>query len=239
MMAASGTPTVAPVSGRVEHRGSSLGGLSWYVYGDNGHTYYGTHLSGYANQGVGWVAAGTVIGYVGQQRERVGERAAPALRVPPWWRVAGQPLSAGGIRLPQPLTGRASVCYRLVPRWGAGVGDCPSARAALGDRMCRRGPGVPAVGRSRRTRGSRRPSPGGPGRRRHQWGGGGRQSGTGGRRDQPHDRRRERCGRGARSDRGQRGATALALDAAEAGVAAAVKQLGARAAAVVETQGRI
>jgi peptidoglycan LD-endopeptidase LytH len=65
MMAAYGTPTVAPVSGRVEHRGSSLGGLSWYVYGDNGHMYYGTHLSGYANQGVGWVAAGTVIGYVG------------------------------------------------------------------------------------------------------------------------------------------------------------------------------
>jgi peptidoglycan LD-endopeptidase LytH len=65
MMATSGTPTVAPVSGRVEHRSSSLGGLSWYVYGDNGHTYYGTHLSGYANQGVGWVAAGTVIGYVG------------------------------------------------------------------------------------------------------------------------------------------------------------------------------
>jgi peptidoglycan LD-endopeptidase LytH len=65
MMAAYGTPTVAPVSGRVEHRGSSLGGLSWYVYGDNGHTYYGTHLSGYANQGVGRVSAGTVIGYVG------------------------------------------------------------------------------------------------------------------------------------------------------------------------------
>jgi peptidoglycan LD-endopeptidase LytH len=65
MMAASGTPTVAPVSGRVEHRSSSLGGLSWYVYGDNGHMYYGTHLSGYANQGAGWVAAGTVIGYVG------------------------------------------------------------------------------------------------------------------------------------------------------------------------------
>jgi peptidoglycan LD-endopeptidase LytH len=65
MMAAAGTPTVAPVSGRVEHRGSSLGGFSWYVYGDDGHTYYGTHLSGYANEGAGWVAAGTVIGYVG------------------------------------------------------------------------------------------------------------------------------------------------------------------------------
>ena len=53
MMAAYGTPTVAPVSGQVEHRSSSLGGLSWYVYGDNGHTYYGTHLQGYANQGGG------------------------------------------------------------------------------------------------------------------------------------------------------------------------------------------
>ena len=66
MMAASGTPTVAPVSGTVEHRGSSLGGLSWYVHGDDGSTYYGTHLSGYENEGSGWVEAGTVIGYVGQ-----------------------------------------------------------------------------------------------------------------------------------------------------------------------------
>jgi murein DD-endopeptidase MepM/ murein hydrolase activator NlpD len=65
MMAAHGTRTVAPVSGRVEHRGSSLGGLSWYVYGENGNTYYGTHLQGYANVGVGWVEAGTLIGYVG------------------------------------------------------------------------------------------------------------------------------------------------------------------------------
>ena len=65
MMASRGTPTVAPVSGEVVHRGSSLGGLSWYVYGDNGNTYYGTHLSGYENQGVGWVQGGTVIGYVG------------------------------------------------------------------------------------------------------------------------------------------------------------------------------
>jgi len=65
MMAAHGVPTVAPVSGEVQHRGSSLGGLSWYVYGDNGNMYYGTHLQGYENQGAGWVEAGTVIGYVG------------------------------------------------------------------------------------------------------------------------------------------------------------------------------
>jgi peptidoglycan LD-endopeptidase LytH len=66
MMAASGTPTVAPVSGTVEHRSSSLGGLSWYVHADDGTTYYGTHLSGYENEGAGWVEAGTVIGYVGE-----------------------------------------------------------------------------------------------------------------------------------------------------------------------------
>lgn len=65
MMAAHGTATVAPVSGTVTHRGTSLGGLSWYVYGDNGDTYYGTHLQGYANEGVGRVNVGDTIGYVG------------------------------------------------------------------------------------------------------------------------------------------------------------------------------
>ena len=72
MMASTGTPTVAPVSGRVEHRGSSLGGLSWYVYGDNGNMYYGTHLSGYANVGAGHVDAGTLIGYVGDSGNAAG-----------------------------------------------------------------------------------------------------------------------------------------------------------------------
>ena len=65
MMSPEGTPTVAPVSGTVSHRGNSLGGMSWYVDGDDGNLYYGTHLSAYANQGAGHVQAGTVIGYVG------------------------------------------------------------------------------------------------------------------------------------------------------------------------------
>jgi peptidoglycan LD-endopeptidase LytH len=65
MMADHGTPTVAPVSGDVEHRSTSLGGLSWYVYGDDGNTYYGTHLQSYENTGAGHVERGTVIGYVG------------------------------------------------------------------------------------------------------------------------------------------------------------------------------
>jgi murein DD-endopeptidase MepM/ murein hydrolase activator NlpD len=65
MLAPMGTPTVAPVSGTVSHRGNSTGGLSWHLNGDNGDYYYGTHLSAYANQGAGHVEAGTVIGYVG------------------------------------------------------------------------------------------------------------------------------------------------------------------------------
>jgi murein DD-endopeptidase MepM/ murein hydrolase activator NlpD len=64
MMAARGVPTVAPVSGVVEHDESTSGGLAWYVHGDDGNTYFGAHLSGYEN-GTGWVEAGTVIGYVG------------------------------------------------------------------------------------------------------------------------------------------------------------------------------
>jgi len=72
MMADYGTPTVAPVSGTVEHRSSSLGGMSWYVHGDDGDTYYGAHLSGYENEGAGWVEAGTVIGYVGDSGNAAG-----------------------------------------------------------------------------------------------------------------------------------------------------------------------
>lgn len=58
-----GTPVVASVAGTVRHHNSSLGGLSYYLSGEDGNTYYGTHLSGYAASGR--VSAGTVVGYVG------------------------------------------------------------------------------------------------------------------------------------------------------------------------------
>jgi peptidoglycan LD-endopeptidase LytH len=58
-----GTPVVASVSGTVKHHNSSLGGLSYYLSGDDGNTYFGTHLSAYAASGR--VSAGTVVGYVG------------------------------------------------------------------------------------------------------------------------------------------------------------------------------
>ena len=38
---------VAPASGSVTHRSTSLGGLSFWLEGDDGTTYFGTHLSAY------------------------------------------------------------------------------------------------------------------------------------------------------------------------------------------------
>ncbi len=58
-----GTPIVASVGGTVKQHGSSLGGLSYYLTGDDGKTYFGTHLASYAASGR--VSAGTVVGYVG------------------------------------------------------------------------------------------------------------------------------------------------------------------------------
>jgi murein DD-endopeptidase MepM/ murein hydrolase activator NlpD len=72
MLAARGTPTVAPVGGTVTHRGNGIGGLSWHLNGDDGNYYYGTHLQSYANQGAGHVQAGTVIGYVGDTGNAAG-----------------------------------------------------------------------------------------------------------------------------------------------------------------------
>jgi murein DD-endopeptidase MepM/ murein hydrolase activator NlpD len=72
MMAPSGTPIVAPVSGTVAHRGNAVGGLAFHLNGSDGRYYYGAHLSGYGQSGQ--VAAGTVIGYVGN----TGDAAATA-----------------------------------------------------------------------------------------------------------------------------------------------------------------
>jgi murein DD-endopeptidase MepM/ murein hydrolase activator NlpD len=42
-----GTPVVANVSGTVEHHPNPLGGLAYYLHGDDGITYYGAHLQEY------------------------------------------------------------------------------------------------------------------------------------------------------------------------------------------------
>jgi murein DD-endopeptidase MepM/ murein hydrolase activator NlpD len=64
LMNASGTPNVAVVSGTFETHHSGLGGLSIYLHGDDGHTYYYAHLS----QVLGpdrRVAQGEVVGRTG------------------------------------------------------------------------------------------------------------------------------------------------------------------------------
>ncbi len=71
MFAGRRTPVVAPVSGTVEHRSNDLGGLSFHLWGDDGNYYYGTHLSAYGPI-EGWVAAGTVVGYVGDTGNAAG-----------------------------------------------------------------------------------------------------------------------------------------------------------------------
>jgi murein DD-endopeptidase MepM/ murein hydrolase activator NlpD len=63
MMASSGSPIYAPVSGNLRPNQNGLGGLAFYLDGDNGDRYYGAHMSAYG--ATGRVAAGTVIGYVG------------------------------------------------------------------------------------------------------------------------------------------------------------------------------
>lgn len=64
VLAPRGTPIVANVGGSVKRHNSRLGGLSYYLQGDDGNEYYGAHLDSYVG-GSGRVAQGTVIGYVG------------------------------------------------------------------------------------------------------------------------------------------------------------------------------
>ncbi len=68
MMAPHGTPVYAITSGRITRMSTSgLGGISLYMYGDDGNEYFYTHLQGYAS-GIGSgtrVDAGTHIAYVG------------------------------------------------------------------------------------------------------------------------------------------------------------------------------
>jgi murein DD-endopeptidase MepM/ murein hydrolase activator NlpD len=59
-----GTPIVANVSGTVRPHNSGLGGISYYLRGDDGNTYFGTHLDSLSGVS-GRVAQGTVIGRVG------------------------------------------------------------------------------------------------------------------------------------------------------------------------------
>ncbi|MEX2133134.1 MAG: LysM peptidoglycan-binding domain-containing protein [Acidimicrobiia bacterium] len=59
-----GTPVVAPVSGTVEFIVGSIGGNQFYLDGDDGARYLGSHMDGFNGKNRR-VAAGEVLGYVG------------------------------------------------------------------------------------------------------------------------------------------------------------------------------
>jgi murein DD-endopeptidase MepM/ murein hydrolase activator NlpD len=64
MMAAHGSPVVAPVGGEIRASNSSLGGLGFWLEADDGNTYFGSHLASLSVRG-GRVEAGAPIGTVG------------------------------------------------------------------------------------------------------------------------------------------------------------------------------
>ncbi len=69
MMAAHGTPVLAPQDGWVREHSSALGGLAYYLTTPDGTEYFGGHLETFIRDGFqdgfGWVTAGTLIGTVG------------------------------------------------------------------------------------------------------------------------------------------------------------------------------
>ena len=58
-----GAPVYAPVSGAVQQKVGSIGGNQFNLYGDDGITYIGSHLSEFGKSGA--VNAGDILGYVG------------------------------------------------------------------------------------------------------------------------------------------------------------------------------
>lgn len=71
MLAATGTPLQAVTSGTAVHRLNALGGITVSLYGDNGDRYYYAHLSAFEGE-PGRVAAGQIIGYVGDSGNAIG-----------------------------------------------------------------------------------------------------------------------------------------------------------------------
>ena len=70
LFASWGTEVRAPVSGFVELRTGVVGGFQFWLQGDDGKTYIGTHLDGFGQGGD--VSAGTVVGYVGDSGNAIG-----------------------------------------------------------------------------------------------------------------------------------------------------------------------
>ncbi len=71
ILAPRGTPVVAPVSGTATERNNDLGGITFWLDGGDGNSYYGAHLDSWAGNS-GHVAAGTRLGTVGTTGNAAG-----------------------------------------------------------------------------------------------------------------------------------------------------------------------
>ena len=71
MLAPTGTPLQAVVSGFVNQTTNALGGVAIQLFGDNGTRYYYAHLSAYEGLS-GWVPQAQVIGYIGDSGNATG-----------------------------------------------------------------------------------------------------------------------------------------------------------------------
>jgi len=69
LFAPRGTPVVAPVAGLVSRYPNPSGGKAFELHGNDGIHFYGAHLDRYGESG--YVAAGTVIGYVGNTGDAI------------------------------------------------------------------------------------------------------------------------------------------------------------------------
>jgi murein DD-endopeptidase MepM/ murein hydrolase activator NlpD len=70
LFAPRGTPVIAVVSGTVAQKTGPVGGRQVKLTGNDGVSYYGTHLDAFGHSGQ--VSAGTVIGYVGSSGNAAG-----------------------------------------------------------------------------------------------------------------------------------------------------------------------
>jgi murein DD-endopeptidase MepM/ murein hydrolase activator NlpD len=71
MLAPTGTPLQAVVSGEVVQGGNRLGGITLTLLGDNGNRYYYAHLVGFEGLG-GRVEQAQIVGYVGDSGNATG-----------------------------------------------------------------------------------------------------------------------------------------------------------------------
>lgn len=71
LVAPRGSVVVANVAGVLEHHPNRLGGIAYYLTGDDGSRYYGAHLESFIG-GEGRVRLGQAIGRVGNTGDAVG-----------------------------------------------------------------------------------------------------------------------------------------------------------------------